>query len=139
MLFKSQERTIHFGLLLMRLGIGSVLLYQAVPKMVKGSARWAAVGADFRFLYAQLPVEAVGLAVLLIMVLGGLCMLSGYFFRLASFFLALLSGLYFMRFMKSGYITLPLYAAQMAFVFAGFIYCGPGRYAVAVKLEKKGG
>jgi len=36
-----------------------------------------------------------------------------------------------------GYNTLMLWSLGLAAVFLGLIYVGPGRYAIAVKLEKK--
>jgi hypothetical protein len=61
----------------------------------------------------------------------------GYFFRAACILLFILFGLYFFNYFQIGYNTLMLWSLGLAAVFFGLIYVGPGRYAIAVKLEKK--
>ncbi len=42
-----------------------------------------------------------------------------------------------MYFINIGYKTLPLYAAALACICLGRLFTGPGRFAVALKNEKK--
>jgi hypothetical protein len=51
--------------------------------------------------------------------------------------LFIIFGLYCFNYFSIGYRTLMLWSAGLAAVFFGLIYAGPGRYSIAVKLEKK--
>ena len=64
-------------------------------------------------------------------------MLFGYFFRIACIVLFVLFSLYFFNYFSIGYKTLMLWSVGLAAVFLGLVFVGPGRYAIAVKLEKK--
>ena len=139
MMFTSQERKMNFGLLFMRLGLAAVLLIHALPKLFGGTAAWKKFWMSLEFESIGLPGAIVGLTILLIESITALCLLSGYFFRVACALLSFLYGLYFFGYFyyKSGYVTLTLWSLGLALVFFGLIYIGPGRYAVSVKLEKK--
>jgi hypothetical protein len=43
----------------------------------------------------------------------------------------------YINYFQIGYNTLMLWSLGLAAVFLGLIYVGPGRHAIAVKLEKK--
>jgi hypothetical protein len=74
---------------------------------------------------------------LLLAALGAVSLLFGYFFRIAGLVLFILFGMYFFNYFSIGYKTLMLWSAGLAAVFLGLVFVGPGRYAIAVKLEKK--
>ena len=137
MLFNSQERKIGFGLLLMRIGLAAMLLIHSLPKLIGGSAQWTSYGTTLNYLQLGLPLKAIGFTALLIESLGGLSLLSGYLFRTCCTILAILFCFYCLNYFKINYRTLTLFSLGLAAVFFGFINTGPGRYAVAVKLEKK--
>ena len=131
------ERQINTGLLLMRCGLAATLVFYALPRLLDGSGAWSAVGRDLRFLHADVSYAIVGLVVLLIEVLASVGLVTGFLFRLSSIGLACVYGLYFFNYINVGYKTLPLYAAALACVCVGMCMTGPGRFAVAVKIEKK--
>ena len=131
------DRQINTGLLIIRCGLAATLLFYALPRLLDGSAAWSAVGKDMRFLHADVSCAIVGVVVLLIKVLASAGLLTGFMFRLSSIGLACVYGLYFFNFINVGYKTLPLYAAALACVCLGLFMTGPGRFAVAVKIEKK--
>jgi putative oxidoreductase len=137
MLFNQQEKRISFGLLFMRVGLSAVLLIHALPKLIEGAASWAIVGKNLSFLNSGLPLEALGLILLVLETVCGFCLLSGYFFRSANIVMTIIYILYFLNYFNAGYKTLLLYALGFIAVFFGLIYIGPGRYAVFVKIEKK--
>jgi uncharacterized membrane protein YphA (DoxX/SURF4 family) len=133
----TSERQSNLGLLLMRLGIAVTMLVYALPKLMGGSRHWVQVGKDLRFLQADFPFQVVGLILLLFEVLGSLGMITGGLFRISAVLLTTVYALYFVNFFAIGYKTLPLYAAALACVCIGLMIIGPGRFAVAVKIEKK--
>jgi putative oxidoreductase len=137
-MFDSQDRKHHFGLLIMRLGIAAVLLLHALPKLLDGAYKWKSVGLELSPMNIGLPPVVFGFAILLLEVLGAVSFVFGYFFRLACTILFILFALYFfIYFQKAGYDTLMLWSLGLAAVFFGLIYVGPGRYSIAVKLQKK--
>jgi putative oxidoreductase len=136
MMFNSQDRKMHFGLLIMRLGLTTVLLLHALPKLFAGAHTWKDVGTSLNFINIGLPPLIFGFAILLLESLGSVSFVFGYFFRTACTILFILFGLYFFNYFKIGYNTLMLWSLGLAAVFLGLIYVGPGRYAIAVKLEK---
>ena len=131
------ERQSNLGLLLMRLGIAVTLLVYALPKLMGGTAMWIQVGKDMRFLQADFPTQIVGLILLVIQVLGSVGLITGGLFRISTVLLTVVYSLHFLDFISVGYKTLPLYSAALACVCIGLMITGPGRFAVAVKIEKK--
>ena len=136
-MFGSQDRKNSFGLLIMRLGLAAMLLVYSLPKLIGGANVWQSVGTMVSFIDIGVPRTLLGCIILLLETLGAISLLSGYFFRIACTILFLLFGLYFFNYFTTGYKTLMLWAAGLSAVFWGLIYMGPGRYAVAVKLERK--
>lgn len=131
------ERHLNSGLLIMRLGMAATLLFYALPKLLGGSRLWITVGKDLRFLHADFPAQIAGVVLLLIEVLASVGLITGGLFRISTAFLATVYSLYFFNFINIGYRTLPLYAAALACVCIGLMMIGPGRFSVAVKIEKK--
>jgi putative oxidoreductase len=136
-MFTSQDRKMHFGLLIMRLGLTAVLFVHALPKLFAGANSWKIIGTSLSFINIGLPPIIFGCAILLLEALGAVSFVFGYFFRAACTILFILFGLYFFNYFQIGYHTLMLWSLGLAAVFFGLIYVGPGRYAIAVKLEKK--
>ena len=121
----------------MRLGLTAVLFLHALPKLFAGAHAWKSVGTSLSFINIGLPPMVFGFAILFLEALGAVSFVFGYFFRAACTILFILFGLYFFNYFKIGYNTLMLWSLGLAAVFFGLIYVGPGRYSIAVKLEKK--
>jgi len=135
--FSSQERQSNFGLLIMRLGLAVALLFHSLPILFAGSHKWQSVGTTLAFINLGVPETILGFSMLLLQALGAVSLMFGYFFRIACIVLFIIFGLYFFNYFSIGYQTLMLWSAGLATVFFGMIYVGPGRYSIAVKLEKK--
>ena len=136
-MFNSQDRQSNFGLLIMRLGLAAALLFHSLPILFAGSHKWQSVGTTLAFINLGVPDAILGFSILLLEALGAVSLMFGYFFRIACIILFLIFGLYFFNYFSIGYQTLMLWSAGLAAVFCGLIYVGPGRYSIAVKLEKK--
>lgn len=136
-MFTSQDRQTNSGLLIMRLGLATVLLIHSLPKLFAGSHSWQSVGTTLGFINIGVPPTVLGFGMLLLEALGAVSLLFGYLFRIACILLFLIYGLYFFNYFRIGYQTLMLWSGGLAAVFFGLIYVGPGRYSIAVKLEKK--
>ena len=136
-ILNSQDQKIHFGLLVMRLGLTAVLFLHALPKLFAGAHTWKSIGTTLSFINPGFPPVIFGCAILLLEALGAVSFVFGYFFRAACTLLFLLFSAYFFNYFKVGFNTLMLWSLGLAVVFVGLIYVGPGRYSIAVKLEKK--
>ena len=136
-MFSSQERQSNSGLLIIRLGLAAVLLIHSLPKLFAGLHSWQSVGTTLGFINVGLPTEVLGFSMLLLETLGAVSLMFGYIFRIACIILFIIFGLYCFNYFSIGYRTLMLWSAGLAAVFFGLIYVGPGRYTIAVKLEKK--
>lgn len=136
-LFGSQERKTNFGLLFIRLGLAAMLLLYSLPKLFAGAGAWKDIGTTLGFINIGVGPTILGLIVLLLEGAGSISLIFGYFFRIACTVLFVLFGLYFFNYFSIGYKTLMLWSFGIATVFLGLIYIGPGRFAIAVKLEKK--
>ena len=136
-MFGSQERKNNSGLLIMRLGLSATLLIHAVPTLIAGDSAWQSIGRTLNFINIGLPQTLLGFIFLILAALGAVSLLFGYFFRIACIVLFVLFGLYFFNYFSIGYKSLMLWSAGLASVFLGLVFVGPGRYAIAVKLEKK--
>ena len=132
-----EDRKITFGLLIIRVGLTAVLLIHCLPPLFAGAGAWQRIGTPLAFINIGLPPTLLGLVVLLLEALGGISLVFGYFFRIACVILSVLFGLYFFNYFRIGYHTLMLWSLGLATVFLGLLYTGPGRYSIAVKLEKK--
>jgi putative oxidoreductase len=137
MFFNSQERKINFGLLVMRVGLAVILLIHSMPGLVGGAAYWKRVGTGLSFINVGFPPEVTGFVIMLLESLGALSLLFGYLFKTFSIVLVVIYCLYFFNYYTIGYRTLMLYSLSLASVFIGFVNTGPGRYSIAVKLEKR--
>ena len=137
MFFNSHERKMSFGLLIMRVGLATALLIHALPKLTGGAPQWQSVGTAMSYFQIGIPPNVLGLGVLVLEILGATSLLSGFLFRVACIVLSILFGFYCFTYFGIGYKSLTLYSLGLAAVFFGLINTGHGRYAVAVKLEKK--
>lgn len=137
MLFSVSDRRTHLGLLIIRLGLAAPLLFQAMPAIMGGGSRWAASAADLGIINPGWPVRVSGLIVLMIKILCATGLITGYFFRICAVALGLFFSMSFFRYFGAGYETLPLYAVTHVMLCLGLMLTGPGKYVVAVKIEKR--
>ncbi len=131
------ERQLNAGLLLMRLGIAAALFVYAIPRLIDGRTAWRLVSRNIPFHHADIPTQIVGLIVLCVELLAALGMVTGYLFRVSAVMQAIIYTLYCATFIKAGHQTLPLYVGALACACIGLMLTGPGRFAVAVKIETK--
>lgn len=132
-----QDQKVNAGLLLMRLGLTAVLLIHSVPKLSAGVNTWHSIGTTLSFINIGVPPKILGFAMLILESLGAVSFVCGSFFRIACTVLFVLFSLYAYTYYRINYQTLMLWSIGLASVFLGLLYVGPGRYAIAVKVEKK--
>ena len=137
MLLGAQDRKKDVGLLIMRLGIAAVLLWHSVPKLIAGAPAWKSLGTTLAFINVGLPASFLGLLSLSLETVCSISLIVGYFFRLSSTVLFILLLLYSINYFNVAYKTLMMWSLALTSVFLGLVFTGPGRYSLAVKLQKR--
>ena len=128
-----------FGLLLLRVSIGGLMIFHGVPKILSGSERWEWLGSQMAIFGITFWPVFWGFMAAFSEVVGGLLLVVGFLVRPACFFLICtmivavchhivepvkgLSGIENFNY----YISNPL---SLAFVFLSIMFMGPGRFSV---------
>lgn len=124
------------GLLLLRLGIGAIyFLSHGLHKMEAGRALWSKLGHSVALVGIHAAPVFWGFMASASECVGGLLLLLGLFTRPAAFFLCCTMTVAWLTLHSTGRpfenTTEPL---EMAFVFLGLIFVGPGKYSMDAKL-----
>ncbi|GAA4324306.1 hypothetical protein GCM10023149_25810 [Mucilaginibacter gynuensis] len=121
----------NFGLLVLRAGLGALMIYHGYPKLIGGPEMWGQLGASTKYLGFSFLPTVWGLLAALTETVGGLLFLIGFAFRPVS--ILLLINMIFASAMHLGNgdgMQGAAHAIELAFVFAGMIFIGPGKYSV---------
>lgn len=121
----------NLGLLIIRLVLGATFIAHGLMKFLGGTAALESVGSAMQsFGITAFPVFFGGIAALCEL-LGGLLILIGYKFRFGAFalFLVMFVAAY-TQFNGVGSFMKFAWALEMAAVFFGLIFIGPGKYSI---------
>jgi putative oxidoreductase len=126
----------NFGLLVLRLGIGGIyFLSHGMHKMEAGRPLWEKLGHSVALVGIHFAPVFWGFMASASECVGGLLLALGLFMRPAAFFLFCTMTVAWLFLHSTGkpfeLTTEPL---EMAFVFLGLIFVGPGKYSVDAKL-----
>jgi putative oxidoreductase len=124
------------GLLILRLGFGAMFIYHGLPKMLGGSQSWEHLGtAMANFGITFLP-SFWGFMAAFSELVGGICIILGFFFRPACFLLAftMATGA-FMHLAAGDGLLRASHAIEDGIVFFSLIFIGPGKYSVDARLK----
>lgn len=122
------------GLLVLRAGVGSVFLFiHGFPKLAEPGS-WAGVGRAVGYLGIKFGHQAWGLAAILAMTLGAVCLILGWAHRPAALALTITMAVASIwKFYPFGGWSAAAYPFAMMLVCAGLLLTGPGRYAISGK------
>jgi putative oxidoreductase len=124
----------NLGLLIIRVGLGSMMIYHGFPKVTGGPHAWASLGSATRYMGIHFLPVIWGLLAALIETLGGFLVIIGLAFRPAVILLALnLFVAAASHLCKGDGLFEASHAIELAIVFAGLIFIGPGKYSVDKK------
>lgn len=130
-LFSKLGKYSNTALLLMRIGIGTMMILHGYPKLLAGKELWTKLGSNMTHIGITAYPEIWGFLASVSETIGGLLILIGFFFRPAAFFIlftmfiASMSHIY-----KDGNIKGAYEAIELASVFIGFFIMGPGKYSI---------
>jgi putative oxidoreductase len=78
------ERNVNLGLLLLRIGIGSMFIFHGWPKLQGGPAGWERLGHSMEYVGISFLHIFWGFMAMVAEVFGGLCLIAGIGVRVAS-------------------------------------------------------
>jgi putative oxidoreductase len=119
------------GILILRAGLGVVLLIHGILQLIKGQAHWATVALSSGVPGVHTSPVIFGCAAILCIIGGGLLLLMGLYFRLGCMLLAAVVAAALYSKVKIGvhYVELVNVAAALAVV-TGLMFMGPGKHSL---------
>lgn len=133
-IFDSLGKYRNTGLLILRVGLGAMMMVHGLPKIMGGPNKWAALGGSMKVIGIDFLPTFWGLMAALTEGMGGFLLLLGLFFRPVNMLLAftmLIAAL--VHFGKGEGIMGASHAIEVGIVFFSLIFIGPGKYSVDKK------
>ncbi|SOD20053.1 DoxX family protein [Pedobacter xixiisoli] len=122
------------GLLILRVGLGAMMMVHGLPKIMGGPDTWTGLGSSMKVIGINFLPTFWGLMAALAEGMGGFLLLLGLFFRPVNMLLAftmLIAAL--VHFGKGEGIMGASHAIEVGIVFFSLIFIGPGKYSVDKK------
>ena len=119
------------GLLLLRLGLGAMMVFHGLPKLLGGPERWEGVGGAMGNLGIELAPTFWGLVAACSETFGGVLLALGLLFRPACLFLlATMSVAAIHHLSRGDGLGGAAEAVELGIVFLALLFVGPGRLSV---------
>lgn len=120
------------ALLLMRVGVGIMMVMHGYPKLLAGPERWTKLGGNLSHWGVKVYPEIFGFMASASECIGGALVVIGFLFRPSCFFILCTMIVAAMsHFYKDGQGLMDASEAiELAFVFLGLFILGPGRYSI---------
>lgn len=122
------------GLLILRVGLGVMMMYHGLPKIMGGPDKWAGLGSSMKVIGIDFFPTFWGLMAALAEGMGGFLLVLGLFFRPVNMLLVftmIIAAL--VHFGKGDGIKGASHAIEVGIVFFALIFIGPGKYSVDKK------
>ncbi|TSD64663.1 DoxX family protein [Inquilinus sp. KBS0705] len=133
-LFGSLNNYRNTGLLIIRVGLGAMMVYHGYPKLLGGPEGWAGLGTSTKYVGITFLPVVWGFLAAVVETLGGFLFLIGLAFRPVCLLLLInLIVAAATHFGKGDGLQGAAHAVELAFVFAGLLFVGPGKYSVDKK------
>ena len=123
------------GLLVLRIGLGIMMMLHGFPKLSGGVETWTKVGGSMKLIGIDFVPLFWGFMAALAEGMGGLFLLLGLFFRPVMIFLVLT-----MAMAATVHLSDPKqdlmdasHAIELGIVFLGLLFIGPGKYSIDKK------
>ncbi len=119
------------ALLLLRIGIGAMMMLHGYPKLSGGIEKWEKLGSAMAAIGVKVLPTLWGFMAAITESIGGLFFLLGLFFRPTSFFLLFTMIVATAMHLKDGETIVDAsHSIELAVVFLSMFIIGPGRYSV---------
>ncbi|MDQ3395298.1 MAG: DoxX family protein [Bacteroidota bacterium] len=132
------DRYIHLGLLVLRIGLGIMLVFHGGPKLFGGPEMWIKVGSNMSLLGINFWFMFWGLLAALSEFIGGILLIAGLYFTPACSLLLVTMLVATIRHLSVGdpFSTFS-HPMELGIVFLSLIITGPGRHRFGIKLFKR--
>ena len=139
MLFGFLDRYRDEGLLVLRAGIGLMMIYHGVPKIMGGEVIWLKLGGAMKFVGITFAPAFWGFMAAFAEFGGGLLLTFGLLTRVAAAMLAFnMMVAVVMKFSTGAGLAGGSNALELAIIFFSLILLGPGKYSLDEKIAKGG-
>ncbi|MBS1781957.1 MAG: DoxX family protein [Bacteroidetes bacterium] len=130
-ILSSASKFSNFGLLVLRIGLGAMMIIHGFPKLIGGPEKWAAVGSAMTHMGISGYFALFGFLAAISEAIGGALIILGLAFRPACLMLIGTMVVAATMHIKSGDgIGTASHAIELAFVFFGLFFVGPGRLSI---------
>lgn len=122
------------GLLILRVGLGVMMITHGFPKLSGGPAGWEALGGSMKVIGIDFLPVFWGFMAAVAEAIGGLFLILGIFFRPVNALLVvtmLIAAL--VHFAKGDGLSGASHAIELGMVFFSLIFIGPGKYSIDKK------
>jgi putative oxidoreductase len=121
----------NFGLLVMRVGLGVMMMYHGYPKLFAGPETWAKLGGDMKHFGIAFSPAFWGFMAAATETIGGLLVVLGLWFRPICILMVInLSVAAAHHFYAGGGLNDAAHAIETGLAFFGLIFLGPGWFSV---------
>lgn len=121
----------NFALLVIRVGVGAMMIVHGYPKLLGGPEKWAKLGSAMEQLGIRYAPEFWGFMAAFAEGIGGLLLVIGWMYRPAALLLLITMIVASMKHLGAGDgITGSSHPIELAFVFFGLFILGPGKYSI---------
>lgn len=129
-LFSRLSRYHDFGILLLRIGIGAMMIWHGFPKMKGGPDLWAKVGSSMSAFGVHDFPTFWGFMAAFAETVGGLLVLIGFLFRPALLLLIITMSVAAIQSYKGDGMMGANHPLELGIVFLALFFTGPGKYSV---------
>lgn len=130
-----KTKTVSFGLLILRLGIGIAFIIHGAPKIFGGAETWEALGSSASVFGLNFAPKIMGFLAGLIEFAGGLFFALGFLLRFTSIGLAAVMLVATISlYMGGADFVAYSHPLKMALLFIGMIFVGAGRFSLDERL-----
>ena len=134
-IFESLGKYRNTGLLIIRVGLGVMMMAHGFPKLAGGPDMWTKIGGNMSVVGIDFFPLGWGFMAAATESIGGLFLLLGLFFRPAALlllFTMIIASLVHLSDPKQGFMDAS-HAIELGIVFLGLVFIGPGKYSIDKK------
>ncbi|MES2651061.1 MAG: DoxX family protein [Bacteroidota bacterium] len=134
-IFESLGKYRNTGLLIIRIGLGIMMMMHGFPKLSGGVETWTEIGGSMKVVGIDFFPMGWGFMAAATEAIGGLLLLLGLFFRPVNILLVftmIIASLVHLSDPKQGIMDASS-AIELGIVFLGLLFLGPGKYSIDKK------
>ena len=134
-IFESLGKYRNTGILIIRIGLGVMMMLHGFPKLSGGVEMWTQLGGSMKIIGIDFFPVGWGFIAAATESIGGLFLFIGLFFRPVNallIFTMIIASMVHLSDPKQGIVDAS-HAIELAVVFLGLLFIGPGRYSIDKK------